>query len=172
MVRVINERDSVMTNFEVASLLMQQQRQRDEDEKALPLPGARRGESSGTTPWSSQQSAAIVGEQVMSYLEAHGCATQTQESIMEFMEEAKAFELTRMETLACINTPPASVVEVYLLVEECEERLDEQKVRDFLLLCQRTLGAPSAGQMSGVSDSEQHASGDGDGDGAGAAEGE
>ena len=68
MVRVINERDSVMTNFEVASLLMQQQRQRDEDEKALPLPGARRGESSGTTPWSSQQSAAIVGEQVMSYL--------------------------------------------------------------------------------------------------------
>ena len=70
------------------------------------------------------------------------------------------------------EAPPASVVEVYLLVEECEERLDEQKVRDFLLLCQRTLGAPSAGQMSGVSDSEQHASGDGDDDGAEAAEGE
>ena len=165
MVYVVNERDSVLTNFEVAALLTAQQQQRDEEEAALPLPGARRGELAGTAAWTSQQSAAVVAEQVMGYLEVQGSTTQTQENIMAFMEAVKPFELTRMETQACINTPPSSIVEVHLLVEECEERLDQGRVRELLVLCHRTLVPPVSAEPEAADASGGAAAGeDGEGD--------
>ena len=61
------------------------------------------------------------------------------------MEAVTPFKLTRMETLALVNTPPCSIVEIHLLVEECEERLSPDDVRELLQLCQRTL-TPDAGE--------------------------
>ena len=43
----------------------------------------------------------------------------------------EGLELTRMETLACINTPPASVVEVYLLVEGARSAWTSRKCATF-----------------------------------------
>ena len=135
---VLNAHDGAMTNFEVAQLLTAQQRERDEQEATLPLPGARRGQA-GSTAWSSQQSAVLLSEQVLAYMEKAGCAFQSRETILEFMEAVKPFKLTRMECLALVNTPPCSIVEIHLLVEECEERLSQEKVKDLLQLCKRTL---------------------------------
>lgn len=143
--RVINPRDSVLTNFEVAALLHSQQRARDEEEKALPLPGARRGETAGASAWSATQAVAGLSEQVIAYLEKDGAASQTHEDISAFITAVEPFDLTRMEVLALVNTPPASIVEVHLLVEECEERLSQEKVRELLALCQRTLRVQSVG---------------------------
>ena len=143
--RVINARDSVLTNFEVATLLHAQQRARDEEEKALPLPGARRGETAGSSAWSATQAVAVLSEQVITYLERDGSASQAHEDISNFIAAVGPFDLTRMEVLALVNTPPASIVEVHLLVEECEERLSQEKVRELLALCQRTLRVQSVG---------------------------
>ena len=136
--QVISKCDAVLTNFEVADLLARQQQQRLDEEAALPLPGARRTQA-GSTAWSSQQSLAGISEQVMSYLERSPCAGQSRENILAFQQAITPFKLTRMEALALVNTPPNSLVEVHLLVEECEERLKGDEIWALLNLCRRLL---------------------------------
>ena len=79
---------------------------------------------------------------MLGYLERAACATQTRDDIVTFQEAVKHFKLTRMETLAIVNTPPSSVVEVHLLVEECEERLQPADVKALLALCRQHLTPP------------------------------
>ena len=150
--RVLNAHDGVMTNFEVAQLLQDQQRLRDEQEAALPLPGARRG-TAGSAAWSSQQTVSALSDQVLAYLEKTGNTAQEEASIVTFTQEVARFGLTRTECLGLANTPPSSTVEVHLLVEECEERLSADDVRELLELCQRTLVVPSAGGEAGGEES-------------------
>jgi hypothetical protein len=139
--QVLDRRSAVLTNFEVSELLKKQQRQREEEEAALPLPGARRGQT-GAAAWSSQKVAAELSEQVLVYLGKATCAGQTREDIAAFMAGVERFKLTRMECLALVNTPPSSIVEVHLLVEECEERLAAADVRQLLQLCRQYLLTP------------------------------
>ena len=50
--------------------------------------------------------------------------------------------VTRAEALQLINCNPQSVVEIHLVVEECEERLSQEEVRSLLGLCQRLRQPP------------------------------
>ena len=75
----------------------------------------------------------------MSYLERSPCAWQSRENILAFQQAITPFKLTRMEALALVNTPPNSLVEVHLLVEECEERLKGDEIWALLNLCRRLL---------------------------------
>ena len=123
-----------LSNWEVRQLLLRQQREREEEEAAMPLPGARRGQV-GTSAWACHQELTTVSEQVLTYLESTPCAGQTRTRIEAFMEEASDLNLTRMEMLALVNTPPCSIVEVHLLVEECEERLTQEQRTELLRRC-------------------------------------
>ena len=124
--------DGALTNLEVAELLTAQQRAREEQEAALPLPGARRGQQAGTAAWSSQAAAAGISEQVLGYLEKAACASQTRENILAFQQAVQPFKLTQMECLSFVNMPPCSIVEIHLLVEECEERLTSEQTQQLL----------------------------------------
>ena len=137
--KIVNARDGVLTNLEVKMLLEQQQAARLLDERKKPLPGARRG-LAGNSSWQSRQNAATISDQVLSYLADNNCSAQTRESIQVFMHAIEPYALTRAESLALVNTQPQSVVEIYLLVEECEERFSPDDVLELLRLCQ-TLGA-------------------------------
>lgn len=137
MVQVLDARAGVITNFEVAQLLAAQQQARNDEEAALPLPGARRTQAGGSgTAWHTQQSAATISEQVIAYLEQTCCASQTQESITAFLDAAAPYKLTPAELLSLVNTQPRSTVEIHLLVEECEERLTQEDVGGLLELCE------------------------------------
>ena len=74
----------------------------------------------------------------MSYLE-RSRAGQCRKHILAFQQAIIPFKLTRMEALALVNTPPNSLVEVHLLVEECEERLKGDEIWALLNLCRRLL---------------------------------
>lgn len=137
MPQVLDPCDGVMTNFEVAQLLIQQQKRRAEDEAALPLPGARR--TSQSSAWSAQQSVSQISEQILAYLNKTPSTSQSHEGITAFLEAVQTFKLTRMEMLSLVNTPPSSFVEVHLLVEECEDRLTVEQQKELIALCQRTL---------------------------------
>lgn len=52
------------------------------------------------------------------------------------------FKLTRAELLQVLNLAPCSEVEVHLIVEECEERLDEQQMAQFLDIVSKHLPRP------------------------------
>lgn len=142
---LVYEKAGSLTNFEVKELLKSQQAARAAEEAALPLPGARRGQAGSGTAWSSQQAAAGVSEQVLTYLD-RACPSQSRAQIAAFQREARPLieraRLTRMECLALVNTPPCSVVEVHLIVEECEERLSPEDVKALVELCKRLLLLP------------------------------
>ena len=135
MVKILSAREGVLTNLEVKLLLDQQHSERLREEQALPLPGARRSQS-GMTAWQAHGHAAAISEQVNTYLETTSCVQQTRGSIAAFLEAVKQFELTTAEELSLVNAQPRSVVEIHLLVEECEERLSPPDVRRLLALCQ------------------------------------
>ena len=140
---IVQERGGVLTNLEVKLLLEEQQSRRIRDEQAMPLPGARRGQA-GAAAWQSQQHAALISEQVSTYLETTSCVRQTRESITAFMGAIERFQLTTAEALSLVNTQPQSVVEIHLLVEECEERLSSDDVLALLRLC-KTLSPEAVG---------------------------
>ena len=155
LMHVVAAHDGALTNLEVAELLTAQQRAREEQEAALPLPGARRGQQAGTAAWSSQAAAAGISEQVLGYLEKAACASQTRENILAFQQAVQPFKLTQMECLSLVNMPPCSIVEIHLLVEECEERLQPEDVRALLRICQRLLVAPPAATGAALAASEE-----------------
>lgn len=94
--RVLDARAGVLTNFELAELLRQQQQARDEAEALLPLPGARRGASTTSTSWQAQQHVALISEQVLGYLDAN-CTAVTRPGAAAFIENVVPFDLTRTE---------------------------------------------------------------------------
>lgn len=56
------------------------------------------------------------------------------------------FGLTRAELLQVLNLAPVSEVEVHLIVEECEERLNEQQVADLIAVIGKHLPRPLAAE--------------------------
>lgn len=82
-----------------------------------------------------------LSAQVLSYLDERPCAEQSRESILNFVEElqklssAGNFELTGAEILQLVSNQPRSLVEIHLIVEECEERLTQEQVQTLLKLC-------------------------------------
>ena len=90
----------------------------------------------------------------MSYLE-RSRAGQCRKHILAF-QAIIPFKLTRMEALALVNTPPNSLVEVHLLVEECEGWLSGDEIRALLGLCRRLLLVVPAEEveMGGDADGE------------------
>ena len=87
------------------------------------------------TQWRSQQEVRAITRQVIEYLEQGCAADQSRESIAEFMRAMEPFGLTQAEVLNLVNTRPRSLVEVHLIVEECEERLTQQQRTELLRRC-------------------------------------
>ncbi|XP_052184182.1 uncharacterized protein LOC127796200 [Diospyros lotus] len=62
---------------------------------------------------------------VFEYLEQSAACCQTRESIKEFVEKCKKYNLAKAEILNIINIRPSSVVEIDPIVEENEKRLGD-----------------------------------------------
>jgi len=140
--KVKNTNAGRLSNFEVAAVLEQQARERREVERKAPLPGARRAVSISVR---SLQDVELISDQTLGYLDKSPCALQSRESIGAFIESLSAFKLTRAEELMLINARPRSLVEVHLIVEECEERLTGEETQQLLDLCALLDAAEPAG---------------------------
>eukprot|EP00962_Isochrysis_galbana_P002880 scaffold795_cov115-Isochrysis_galbana.AAC.4 len=127
-----------LTNFEVRALLKRQVQERKRAEKKAPLPGARRALSLSVR---SLQDVEEISEQALSYLNRAPWKTQTRESIARFIDALAPFPLTRSEELMLVNARPRSLVEIHLIVEECEERLNDEQTQKILALCALLDGA-------------------------------
>jgi DNA-directed RNA polymerase subunit F len=128
----------MLTNFEVKRLLTRQVQERKQAEKKAPLPGARRALSASVR---SSQDVEEVSEQSLSYLNKVIRANQTRESISRFVDAVAPFKLTRAEELMLINTRPRSLVEIHLIVDQCDERLQPEQAQEVLELCALLDGA-------------------------------
>eukprot|EP00967_Tisochrysis_lutea_P054654 scaffold68433_cov18-Tisochrysis_lutea.AAC.1 len=65
--------------------------------------------------------------QVYNYLASHSAGVREESAIKEFIALMEPFQLTKLEVFSIINACPTSTVEMYLLVENCDERLQEEQ---------------------------------------------
>lgn len=89
------------------------------------------------------QYAALINEDIVAYLEETCAAGQSRESIARFMKACEPFRLKRAEVLNLINEQPNTLVEIHLIVEECEERLSAEQVQQLLDTCAMLSAEPT-----------------------------
>ncbi|GAA5794978.1 RNA polymerase Rpb4-domain-containing protein [Helicostylum pulchrum] len=66
------------------------------------------------------------------YLKETPCSTQTPEQVSDFLQALSKYDLTKAEKLQILNWRPKSTVEIYLIIEECEERFSEEDLEEML----------------------------------------
>ncbi|CAF4958703.1 unnamed protein product [Pieris macdunnoughi] len=79
-----------------------------------------------------EASLATVTYETVRYLQDTECQHQSSEKIRNFLESIKSFKLTKLEKLMMINTPPRTELEIQLIVQESEERLSENDVKQII----------------------------------------
>lgn len=109
---VKNENSAFLSNLEVLKLLKDLQAGRHKQQK----------------PNKHQQNLGTITYETIKYLERTPCALQNPERVTAFMLAMKDFELTKAEKLQLLNNRPTSMVEMYLMVEEIEERMTEEQM--------------------------------------------
>uniref|UniRef100_A0A7C8ZFQ4 DNA-directed RNA polymerase III subunit RPC9 n=2 Tax=Opuntia streptacantha TaxID=393608 RepID=A0A7C8ZFQ4_OPUST len=63
---------------------------------------------------------------VYDYLVKTPACNQTRESICEFIEKSKEYQLAKAEVLNIINIRPSSAVEIVPIIEEWENRMEDK----------------------------------------------
>ena len=113
---VINENASMLSNYEVLSLLTD----------------ISKGKNGQKKPNNSQQNLATITYSALKYLEGTTCAKQSPTVLQTFMRAVQKFNLTKAERLQILNTRPVTAVEIQLIVEESEERLTEEQIEELI----------------------------------------
>ena len=145
----------MLTNHEVLQLLRGQSADRTAEETRAPLTGARRTSSSISLGQTRELAyAAAINDDVVAYLEETPCASQSAAAIATFVKACEPFKLKRAEVLNLVNEQPRTLVEIHLIVEECEERLTPEQTQELLghlaLLSAADAAGASSGQANGV----------------------
>eukprot|EP00033_Pygsuia_biforma_P000426 GCRY01000507.1.p1 GENE.GCRY01000507.1~~GCRY01000507.1.p1 ORF type:complete len:181 (+),score=48.65 GCRY01000507.1:328-870(+) len=96
----------VLTNFEVYTLLEQQKSENIENHIKVP----------------------IVVKEVLRYFEKDAFDKHTEELIGSVVQELRPFTLTKSEVLQIINLRPSSMVDFYVIIEECGDRFSDEQI--------------------------------------------
>jgi hypothetical protein len=89
-------------------------------------------------------------ERTLKYLAAQPCVHQSKRKILQFFERVNDFlgaeklQLTVGELRALIDLRPDSVVEVHSIIDEREERINQQQTEQLLQIVQSTLSPKTA----------------------------
>ncbi|KAI3928003.1 hypothetical protein MKW98_023604 [Papaver atlanticum] len=80
--------------------------------------------------------------QVYDYLVETAACNQTQENINEFLKSCEKYKLAKAEKLNIINIRPATLVEIDPIIEECQDRLNEEQVEELVELIENLFPPP------------------------------
>ncbi|KAL0577365.1 hypothetical protein V5O48_004617 [Marasmius crinis-equi] len=128
---VIDARSALLSNFEVLGLLRELENEHIARTKTA-LRVKKEEEDAGTN--SSKRADAVTPEnlrtiqvEAIQYLSAEYQPTQSQsnEGIRRLMNGLRQHDLTKAEKLQVVNLAPTTPVELYVIVEELEDRLGE-----------------------------------------------
>ncbi|KAG8927840.1 hypothetical protein FRC03_011246 [Tulasnella sp. 419] len=132
---IVTARSSLLSNFEVFQLLREQQLQQEaaastEDNRTTP--GTKTLEPSVQPLTHNEHVPAEnqlrIQNETIAYLssEPHPTLRHDPSSIKTLLENLRAFDLTKAEKLMIVNLAPSTNVELYTIVEELEDRLQDQ----------------------------------------------
>ncbi|VDK72450.1 unnamed protein product [Onchocerca ochengi] len=119
---VLDPRHTLITNAEVFRLLQARRVQQNE------LPKDQRSKILGTVIYETSK-----------YLQETPAVSQKNIDIEKFIRAAAPFKLTAVELVQLINLRPITAVEIQLIVEECEERLNEEQIESLIAIIQENL---------------------------------
>ncbi|OMH85621.1 DNA-directed RNA polymerase III subunit RPC9 [Zancudomyces culisetae] len=77
--------------------------------------------------------------ETLNYFKNTKIAEQTDEKIINYLEKLKAYSLTKAEKLQILNVCPDKEVDLYLIIEESEERFTPEQITEMLAVIQETL---------------------------------
>lgn len=118
--KLVEENLGLLSNDEVLAVL----KDREADKQPV---------VSRATPSEIQAYTALLAQNGGSYKE--------REELQAFIDAVKPYGLTKSETVQLINHRPPSVVEIFLCIEDCEERFSEQQIEELLSLVHEHLGS-------------------------------
>lgn len=79
---------------------------------------------------------------VYDYLVNTAASAQTRENIKDFLTSVKQHDLAKAEVLNILNTRPVAEVEIFPMIENCEERFPDEEVSEIVELVKKTLPPP------------------------------
>lgn len=136
---VVNPRAALLSNFEVLSLLRDleadhlartktAQRIKKEEEAVGLSPTVPAGGGRDPTVVAVSENLRTVSFEAIQHLSAEyqPTAAQTPEAITALVNALKPYDLTKAETLQIVNLAPQNHIELYVIVEELEDRLAER----------------------------------------------
>ena len=126
--RSLDKSAGALTDFEVFRLLKSEARKAATERELLN--GARR--TAPHVSLAAYRNLTAVRDAVHRHLEPSPCAAQTEEQVADFIERTRGLGLTTAELLQCINRRPTLLVELYLIIDECEQRLDKAAISRLL----------------------------------------
>ncbi|KAH8086000.1 HRDC-like protein [Cristinia sonorae] len=153
---VINQRAALLCNYEVLTLLRTMKADHTaktrsalrikKEEEAAGLPSARQN----MAPEESLDNLRTVEVEAIQYLSADYQPTvvQTETGITQLTKALGAYELTKAEKLQIVNLAPTEPVELYVIVEELEDRLGD-KMDEILTTVRDSLTAPIPDPLAG-----------------------
>ncbi|KAH8831452.1 RNA polymerase Rpb4-domain-containing protein [Flagelloscypha sp. PMI_526] len=153
--QIINSRAALLSNYEVLELLKEQEadhlarqrtalRVKKEEEQNEAGPSSRNVLPGGRDPTALpeiSENMRTLQVEAIAYLSAdhQPTALQTPEGITELTKQLQPFELTKAEKLQIVNLAPRSTVELYVIVEESEDRFGEDGMNSILALVNASL---------------------------------
>eukprot|EP00249_Psilotum_nudum_P010499 c22576_g1_i1 orf=803-1234(-) len=121
--KVKDANTGLLTNFEVLDLL--------------------RSHGADHDPLASAESVTPSECRVYDYIRKTPAGTQTRESVQHYFKEIDNYVLTKAERLQIVNLRPSTAVEVHLIVEDCEERMTDEAVEQFIETIASALPPPA-----------------------------
>ncbi|CDW57060.1 RNA pol Rpb4 domain containing protein [Trichuris trichiura] len=88
---------------------------------------------------SSDGSFTAFFEELVEYFKMTDVTKQTEEGLSKVIEESEKLGLSKNEAIQIINLKPKSHLDLQLIVEDCESRLTELQIENFLALCGTSL---------------------------------
>ncbi|KAG6888817.1 hypothetical protein C0992_007431 [Termitomyces sp. T32_za158] len=164
---VVNARAALLSNYEVLTLL--RELEADHLARAKTALRVKKEEEAAGLPPRPPGSDAVFGEasenlrtvevEAIQYLSADYLPTtrQSPEGITKLVKDLASYELTKAEKLQIVNLAPTMPVELYVVVEELEDRIGDG-MDDLLACVDSSLGALAAPPTTGAS-LDQHSDG-------------
>ena len=77
----------------------------------------------------------FIERQVCEFLKSNTkCTLMTEETIKNFIENCKDFNINETDIIQIINVCPTTLVEIYLIIDDCETKLGQDKAEELLAL--------------------------------------
>ncbi|CEI99802.1 hypothetical protein RMCBS344292_13882 [Rhizopus microsporus] len=124
--QIKNARSALITNYEVLRLLEENQ----QNQKLL---------QAQDLSIEYPENLRTVQFELTEYLKQTPVDSQTPAQVTNFLEAISQFDLTKAEKLQMLNLRPKSAVEIYLVIEECEERFSEEDLENMINIIMQTL---------------------------------